>query len=280
MDPLDWSIVMASSENLSYMTFVATQAALKAGDILRKGFGNEYEITSKPGRQNIVTQYDKASEECIIHLIKHHFPTHTILAEESGLISGKDDSITWIIDPLDGTTNFAHHLPLFTISIAAYKKEKGLCGVIFQPLTNELFIAEKGRGAYLNGVRLFVSPTTRIEDSLIGAGFPYNIPDDVIPYKNPIPYMDHFLRLTRLGVTFRHLGSAALALAYVAAGKLDGFWIDHLHPWDLAAGKLLIEEAGGKLTRYTGKKHKIYIPSDIVATNQIIHNQMLININL
>ena len=254
----------------AYLTFVATQAALKAGNLIKKGFGEIYEITAKPGRQNFVTAYDTMSEECIISFIKEHFPTHAFLAEEKGAISGSSSNeITWFIDPLDGTTNFAHQLPLVTISIAAYQHEQGLCGVILQPFTNELFIAEKGKGAYLNGTRISTSETKKIDDALIGAGFPYNIAE------NPIPYMNHFSRLTQLGVTFRHFGSAALSLAYVAAGKLDGFWMDHLYPWDLAAGKLLIEEAGGKLTRYSGAVHEIQSPSNVVATNPFIYEQML-----
>jgi myo-inositol-1(or 4)-monophosphatase len=261
---------MNSQTDLPYMTFVAIQAALQAGDILRKGFGSIYEITNKPGKQNIVTQYDKASEEAIISFIQHHFPKHSFLAEERGLFREQEDSILWIIDPLDGTTNFARHLPFFTISIAAYYQEEGLCGVIFQPLTNELFIVEKNKGAYLNGVRLSVSTTERVGDSVIGAGFPYNVVEN--PQNGVI---DHMSRFIQQGAILRNLGSAALTLAYVAAGKLDGFWMDNLFPWDLAAGKLLIKEAGGKVTRYDGLSHQITVPSSVLATNQMIHQEML-----
>ncbi|MBA3722620.1 MAG: inositol monophosphatase [Parachlamydiaceae bacterium] len=260
---------MLKTHNSSYFSFVAVQAALKAGDILRKGFGEIHQIIAKPGRQNIVTEMDKASEACIIDFIKSHFPTHSILAEESGSTGDITDNIVWIIDPLDGTTNFARHIPLFTISIAAYYREEGLCGVIYHPITNELFVAEKGKGAYLNGNKLSVSKISNLDEALIGGGFPNNIAE------NPIPYLNHFAKFTKLGVAVRHLGSAALALAYVAAGKLDGFWLDHLYPWDLAAGKLLVEEAGGKVTRYSGNPHQLHVPSDILASNQFIHQDML-----
>lgn len=260
---------MTKSFDLSYLTFVAIQAALQAGDIVRKGFGTSYQITAKPGRQNIVTEYDYASEAAIISSIQHHFPEHSFLAEERGLLTGKKDSILWLIDPLDGTTNFSRQLPLFTISIAAYYLEEGLCGVIFQPLTNELFIAERGKGSYLNGVKLSVSSINKMEEAVVGAGLPATV------IENPHECIEHLARFAQTGMTLRNLGSAALMLAYVAAGKMDGFWMDHLYPWDLAAGKLLVEEAGGRVIQYSGETHQIAIPSSVLATNEVIHQSML-----
>lgn len=261
---------MTFSFDLSYLTFVAIQAALKAGDILRKGFGTSYQIIAKPGRQNFVTDYDTASEACIISFIKQHFPEHIFLAEESGLSDPLiDETILWIIDPLDGTTNFAHHLPIFSISIAAYYQEQCLCGVVFQPLTNELFVSEKGKGAYLNGKRLTVSKTTQIEDAIIGAGFPYDVKS------HPILTIDKLAHLTQLGATLRNLGSASLALAYVAAGKLDGFWMNNLYIWDWAAGHLLIQEAQGKVTYYNEQDSRLHQASSILAANQILHPILL-----
>jgi myo-inositol-1(or 4)-monophosphatase len=254
------------NDDFSFLTMTAIQAALKAGDILRRGFGTSYEISTKPGRQNFVTEYDRSSEACIISFIKERFPFHSILAEESGFSShSEEENILWMIDPLDGTSNFAHHIPLFTISIAAYQGEKGLCGVIFQPLTNELFVAENGKGAYLNGTRLSVSKTHKIEDCLIIASLPYDV-ESV-----PIFDMEELLQLIRQGVTLRNLGSAALSLAYVASGKVDAFWMYNLYPWDLAAGQLLIEEAGGILTRYPcpGLPHS---PFNILASNKSLHS--------
>lgn len=254
--------------DLSDMTFIATQAALQAGEILRKGFGSHYQITSKPGRQNIVTQYDHTSEKAIISLIHEYFPTHCILAEECGAIQKQSDFI-WIIDPLDGTTNFARRIPVYTISIAAYHGTEGICGIVYQPMTQELFVAQKGKGAFLNGVRLSVSPIARLEEAILGGGLPYDITED------PIPYLQHLTHFTRMGITLRNLGSAALGMAYVAAGKLDGFWMDHLHPWDLAAGKLLVEEAGGIVTRYDGKPHSIHVAESVLASNGSLHQEML-----
>jgi myo-inositol-1(or 4)-monophosphatase len=166
-----------STTNNSSMTLVAIQAALQAGEILKRGFGTLYQITAKPGKQNIVTEYDHAAEACIVRLIKQHFPSHSILAEEMGHFKAQDQTIVWYIDPLDGTTNFAKHIPIFTISIAAYQEQKGLCAVIWQPLTQELFIAERGKGAYLNGTPLSISSTQKIADAIIGVGSPYPLED-------------------------------------------------------------------------------------------------------
>ena len=259
---------MDPCSSISYFTFIAIQAALRAGEILRRGFGTSYQIASKPGRQNFVTEYDRASEDCIISFINQHFPDHAILAEESGLSNSSSDTILWLIDPLDGTTNFAHHLPVFTISIAAYQQEQGLCGVIYQPLTQELFVAEAGKGAYLNGVPLAVSLTDQVEDALLAGGIPY------VPSKQQraLQQLNH---LISLGVTFRQLGSAALALAYVAAGKMDGFWMTDLYPWDVAAGQLIVKEAGGALTNL-GKPHLRSSTSfGVLATNHHLHSPLL-----
>jgi myo-inositol-1(or 4)-monophosphatase len=251
--------------DFSPLTTTALQAILKAGQILMKGFGTSYEITSKPGKQNLVTEYDKASEACIISFIQDHYPTHNFLAEESGFSKqSEEETILWLIDPLDGTTNFAHHIPIFTISIAAYYQNKGLCGIVYQPITQELFIAERGKGAYLNENRLSVSQTKNIEDALIIASLPYDITS--IPLFN----LEKMTQITQQGVVLRNLGSAALALAYIAAGKADAFWMYNLYPWDLAAGQLLIEEAGGILSRY-GNAQSFQSSANILASNQALH---------
>jgi myo-inositol-1(or 4)-monophosphatase len=257
-------------EDFSSLTLTAIQAALKAGDILRKGFGTACEIFEKTGRHNFVTEYDKASEACIISCIKENFPKHTILAEESGLSNQtEEDAILWIIDPLDGTTNFARHIPIFTISIAAYKGEKGICGVIFQPLTHELFFAENEHGAYLNGTRLAVSQTDRLDKAIMITGLPY----ERSSFSNF--RMEQLLKLNQEGMSLRNFGSAALSLAYVAAGKADAFWMHNLFSWDLAAGKLLIEEAGGWMTRCDREPLSLHNPTSILATNQILHRPLL-----
>lgn len=258
---------MKVKNSFSYFTTVAIEAALQAGEILRRGFGQPHTITVKSGKQNIVTECDKLAEECIISTIRRSFPTHNILAEESGISVHASDAITWLIDPLDGTSNFSRHLPLFTVSIAAYKGTEGLCGVIFQPMTHELFIAEKGHGAYLNDSRISVSTISEIDEALLGTGFSHDIAE------NGLYSTGDVFQITQLGATVRNLGSAALALAYVAAGKLDGFWLDQLYLWDIAAGQLLIEEAGGKITRY-GNTADMHLASGILATNANIHQKM------
>jgi myo-inositol-1(or 4)-monophosphatase len=256
-------------ENLldpNYLAFVATQAALQAGEILRQGFGTEYQITSKPGRQNIVTQYDHASEKAIIETIRSHFPTHTILAEEGGLSAEiKGDNPLWLIDPLDGTSNFAHQIPLFTISIAVYHDNVGLCGLIYQPITNELFIAVKGQGTFLNGKKMRVSSIGKLEDAMVHAGLPSE------STKHSTIDIKELDRFNHSGATTRNLGSAALALAYVAVGKMDGIWMNNLHPWDWAAGKILVEEAGGIVTSYFKEGEIFNQPSNILASNPALH---------
>lgn len=259
-----------SLPDFSHLTLTAIQAALDAGKILAKGFGTDYEITPKPGRQNIVTEFDKASEASIISFIRDQYPSHHFLAEESGfsIPSGEEDAeILWIIDPLDGTTNFAHHIPIFTISIAAYRQNEALSGVIYQPITQELFIVEKGKGAYLNEKRLQVSSTKNLEDAIIIGSLPYDVScTSIFNLKNMI-------NIIQQGAVLRNLGSAALALAYIAAGKVDAFWMYNLYPWDLAAGQLLIEEAGGLCSRY-GDATSLISPINILASNLFLHSSL------
>lgn len=255
--------------NHSYLTFVATQAALHAGELLRKGFGTRFRTSSKRGKQDLVTEYDTASEESIISTIKAHFPDHGFLAEESGKSGLKEAPVTWIIDPLDGTVNFANHIPVFSISIAAMVNNSVVCGVIYQPIVHELFVAEKGKGAYLNGMPLRVSSAENFDQSIMATGFPYNVNE------NPLHCIDQFSKIARLGVPIRRLGSAAIDLAYVAAGRFDAYWEVTLNPWDYAAGKLMIEEAGGKVSHIDGSIHESITYDSILASNGRLHNQMI-----
>jgi len=257
----------------SHLTFIAIQAALSAGELLRKGFGTSFQIESKPGKQNLVTEYDKASEKCILSLIGKEFPSHRFLAEESGSSPPSNSSVVWIIDPLDGTLNFAHQIPVFTISIAAAIEKEVVSAVIYQPMTQELFVAEKGKGAYLNGNRITVTKTTKIDEAMMATGFPYNVD------QNPLRCIERFANMTQLGVPIRRLGSAALDLAYVAAGRFDAYWEVTLHPWDMAAGKLLVEEAGGQVTHWDGTVHQIFCHESILATNQKLHASMIAHLN-
>jgi myo-inositol-1(or 4)-monophosphatase len=253
----------------SDLTFVATQAALRAGALLRSGFETDFSISAKAGVQNLVTEYDTAAEKLIITEIHKHFPEHSILAEESGSTIKNTNTVVWIIDPLDGTVNFAHGVPVFSVSIAATVEGKVVCGVIYQPMTNELFVAEKNKGAYLNGRKLSVSNTERFENALMSTGFPYNVD------KDPLQCIEKFAKIQTQGVPIRRLGSAAIDLAYLAAGRFDTFWEVGLHPWDVAAGKLLIEEAGGTVTAWDGSLHEVIGYHTILATNGRLHTLMV-----
>ncbi|MEX0961545.1 MAG: inositol monophosphatase family protein [Simkaniaceae bacterium] len=254
---------------LSRLTNVASLAALKAGEILKKGFGSTFEITSKEGKHNLVTDYDKFSEESILTQIKGVFPEHAFICEESGKQNYKEDSIIWVIDPLDGTVNFAHNIPCFSISIAAMFKGKVLSAVVYNPMLNELFTAEDGHGAFLNGSRLSVTKTDLLSNAIAATGFPYNT------YENPLHCIEHFTYMAKLGIPLRRMGSAALDLAYLAAGRYDAFWEVSLNSWDYAAGMLLIEEAGGVMTNFVGESYHKIQEGPILASNGLIHEQLI-----
>ena len=257
------------SYELSTLTSVAIDAVLEAGDILRKGFGTSFEISHKPGVQNFVTEYDFAAEECIINKLKQYFPSHAFLAEESGSSNNPDAEVTWIIDPLDGTTNFAHTIPMFSISVGAMGKEGMLCGIIYQPMTQELFVAEKERGAFLNGSKIQVSDTKKFAGGVGATGFPRNIQE------NPLGCIDHFIRILKTGTIMRNFGSSAINIAYVAAGRFDAYWALSLHPWDISAGILLVEEAGGQVSTYQGTPYAVLSGLPLVATNKQVHREVL-----
>jgi myo-inositol-1(or 4)-monophosphatase len=251
------------------MLNVAIEAAKEAGRFLKQNLGKVREINLKSGQErNLVTEIDKKSEQLIVSIIRKHFPAHDILAEESGSEHGKQSDFRWIIDPLDGTTNFTHGLPIFCVSIGLEKKGELIAGVIYDPNFDELFTAEKARGAFLNGKRLRVSQTPLLKNSLLVSGFPYDVPD------NPDNCIEHFINFLLEAQGIRRMGSAAIDLAYVAAGRYDGFWEVNLNSWDMAAGVLLIREAGGKVTGFKGDEIDIY-GKKIVASNGVIHNEMI-----
>jgi myo-inositol-1(or 4)-monophosphatase len=256
------------THDISQFSFVAIQAALRAGQELKHGFQTSYSITTKPGKHNLVTHYDTLAEEIILSMIHKEFPDHSVLAEESGE-DFKSSTVTWIVDPLDGTVNFAHNIPVFSVSIAAVVQNEVVCGVIYQPITGELFIAEKNKGAFLNGKPLGVSSVSNLDDSFLATGFPYNLNE------NPLGCIEHLLSVLRKGLPVRRLGSAALDLSYLAAGRYDGYWEVSLQPWDMAAGKLIVEEAGGKITDYQGNPLNVKMPTSVVATNGILHDSIL-----
>lgn len=245
---------------------VAIQAALKAGDILSKNRGRVKRVDYK-GKINIVTEIDLLSERTIITTIKKNFPDHSILTEESE--EQKTDSIyKWIIDPLDGTTNYAQDFPSYCISIALEKEGSIILGVVYNPLLDELFASEVGKGAFLNRRRISVSSTRDLSRSFLATGFPYDIRE------SKITNLDHFANFATRSLAVRRAGSAALDLCYLAMGRFDGFWELKLSPWDTAAATLLVQEAGGKVTDFEGKRYSIY-SKHLLATNGKIHQQMI-----
>ncbi|MES2766684.1 MAG: inositol monophosphatase family protein [Bacteroidota bacterium] len=248
----------------------AIEAAKTAGAILKEGFGTSFKTENKEGVHNLVTEYDHKAENAIIELIKSKFPSHTFLAEESGASGIKNllkDHVRWIIDPLDGTVNFAHNIPIFCVSVAAELNGEIVAGAIYQPITDELFTAFKGGGAFLNGKKIEVTTTDLLKDSILVTGFPYNVSE------NPHGCIDHFSALLKLGLPVRRLGSAAIDLAYVAAGRFDGFWEVRLQPWDVAAGWLIVEEAGGKMSHYDLTEYSLGTGT-MLATNGKIHREL------
>ncbi len=251
-------------QSFSNITLIAIEAALQAGEILRQGFGTHFAISSKEGRHNLVTEYDHLSEKNILEFLEQNVPGSQFLAEESGGTGPKGDLI-WIVDPLDGTVNFAHQIPFFSVSIAAEQKGEIVSGVVYQPIFHELFVAEIGKGAFLNGQKIHTSPVKTLEKSILATGFPYNLAE------NPFHCIDHFIDILRLGIPIRRMGSAAIDMAYTAAGRFEGFFEVELGPWDCAAGKLLIEEAGGQITTWDQKPFDIRSRGPIFASNGHIH---------
>jgi myo-inositol-1(or 4)-monophosphatase len=246
----------------------AIETAVQAGKLLLDKLGRRLDV-SKKGDINLVTEADIASERLIIERIKSHHPKHTILAEESGesAISDGDKLWKWIIDPLDGTTNFAHGYPCFAVTIALEYNGEVVIGVTYDPTRDEIFAAEKGCGATLNGKRISVSNTEKLSDALIVTGFPYD-------FAKRQGIFENLLKLLFRARGVRRDGSAAIDMAYVACGRFDGFWEEGLNPWDVAAGLLLITEAGGCVTHYDGSPFNIY-KSPILASNGLIHEEMM-----
>jgi myo-inositol-1(or 4)-monophosphatase len=245
----------------------AMQTAREAGKILLDKYGKKINISLK-GNINLVTEADLASEKFIIEQIKSYYPKHSILAEESGnaVVDG-NSAWKWIIDPLDGTTNFAHSYPCFCVTLALEHDGKIVIGATYDPTRDEMFSAERGQGANLNNKQIRVSETDKLNNSLLVTGFPYNFAEKA----NFVEKLAKFL-LSARGV--RRDGSAAIDLAYVACGRFDGFWEEGLNAWDVAAGILFIEEAGGRVSSYDGSELNLYQPP-IVASNGLIHDEML-----
>ncbi|MEN8171326.1 MAG: inositol monophosphatase family protein [Chloroflexota bacterium] len=241
--------------------------ARQAGEILRTGFGKDIQVDYK-GTIDLVTEIDRRAEEFLQHAIQDQFPGHHIIAEENGVTPGDSNHI-WYLDPLDGTVNYAHAIPIFSVSLAYYHKGKALLGVVFNPMNNECFTAQRGRGAWLNDVPLQVSKTEDLAHSLLVTGFPYDT------WTNPDNNLDHFAALSLKTQGVRRLGSAALDLCYVAAGRFDGYWEKGLKPWDAAAGVLMVTEAGGLVTDMVGGPDFLSYPLSIITANPHLHPKIL-----
>ncbi len=244
----------------------AVSIARMAGSLLKDRFTEKHRIDFK-GEVDIVTEADRLSEEIVMTEIRRRFPDHGILSEETAEVE-KHSPYRWVIDPLDGTTNYAHGFPLFCVSIALEKDGRIVTGVIYNPTSDELFMAGEGEGSFLNGFRMSVSGTTEVSESLLATGFPYDIRRD--PNNN----VNYFSEMALRTQAIRRTGSAALDLAYTAAGRFDGFWELKLHPWDTAAGLLLVSEAGGIVTDISGGGYRLDSPS-ILASNGKIHEAMI-----
>ncbi|MEW6193859.1 MAG: inositol monophosphatase family protein [Bacteroidota bacterium] len=244
------------------------QIAKESGEIIRDSYRKNFSIEYKTNLSNLVTEVDKKSEQTIINFIKKEFPTHAILAEESGEHKNHSSEYIWVIDPLDGTTNFAHGLPIFSVSIGVQKNNETICGVVYDVMRDVFYSSEKGNGSFANGIRLHVSTNDDLRKSVLVTGFPYNVAE------NPDFAFERFIEFLKHSRAVRRLGSAAIDMCYVAEGVFDGFWEVSLNPWDMCAGKLIVEEAGGKVTNFNGKQMSIY-SKQILATNGKVHTRMI-----
>jgi myo-inositol-1(or 4)-monophosphatase len=244
----------------------AKEAAIQAGKLLLQNYGKlRSSQISQKSKNDFVTEIDKRSEKIILSAILKRFPDHGILAEEGGRAEGK--RYRWIIDPLDGTSNYIHQFPLFSVSIGILEEDRYLAGVVYDPLHKEMFWARRGAGAYLNKKRIHVSPTPKLATSLMATGIPFRA-------RNRFDeYMDSLKRISLASAGMRRGGSAALDLAYVACGRFEGFWEINLSPWDIAAGAHIVEEAGGRMSDMWGQNSYLF-GGDVLASNKLIHGEI------
>jgi myo-inositol-1(or 4)-monophosphatase len=265
------SILKSVFLSLPMLKQILIQATKAGAEQLRYFFSRDFAVHHKEGVNNLVTEADHAAEKAIIETIRQQFPHHFILSEEAGEII-QESTYKWIIDPIDGTVNFANGIPICCVSIGVEKEGKMILGAVYNPLMNEFFVAERGSGATLNDEPIAVSNQTEVIKSCLVTGFPYTYLD------MPNGPLQMFERFIRKGVPVRRLGSAAIDLCWVAAGRFDGFYEHKLQAWDSAAGFLMVEEAGGKVTDFKGQDYSPYQPH-LLATNGKIHEEMLDVIN-
>ena len=241
--------------------------ARQAGVILRSSYGRDLQVRHK-GLIDLVTEVDQRSEAFLLGEVQRRYPGQRIISEETGGAPGSDENI-WYIDPLDGTVNYAHGIPIFAVSIAYAEEGKMRMGVVYDPMRDECFSAERGQGAYLNGQPICPAEATDLDNSLLVTGFPYDI------RSNPVNNLDHYAHLSLRSQGVRRLGSAALDLCYVAAGRFDGYWETALKSWDVAAGGLIAEEAGARVSNMRGEADYLTPPLSILAANPTIHALLL-----
>lgn len=245
--------------------------ARQAGAILLAGYDTEHQVGYK-GVIDLVTEVDHQSEAFLLGEVQRDFPDHHIFSEESGVIQGSAEHV-WYIDPIDGTVNYAHHVPVFCVSIAYASNGSLSLGAVYDPMRDEMFLAERGKGATLNGRTLRASSVTELQRSLLATGFPYNAWD------TPQDNFANFVKFGKLTQGVRRLGSAALDLCYVAAARFDGFWEMSLNPWDVAAGGLICEEAGARVTNVRGEPNYLSLPQSVIASAPGIYARMLEELN-
>lgn len=245
---------------------VLLAAIHKAGAIIQTRFQGAFAVTHKEGINNLVTEVDTQAEAAIIEIIRQHFPGHNIMGEESGAVDNASE-FQWVIDPIDGTVNFAHGIPLCCVSIGLKQGAYMLLGAVYNPMMNELFFAERGKGATLNGHPIHVSGKDDFSKACLVTGFPYHWPETEV---HPVKIFERFIMK---GLPVRRLGSAAIDLCWVACGRFDGFWEFNLQAWDVAAGYLIVEEAGGKVSGFQSGPHDIFSKETLVS-NGLIHEDM------
>ncbi|WP_100643253.1 inositol-1-monophosphatase [Alteromonas facilis] len=253
------------------MLNIAVRAARVAGNIIARGFENRDDLDTKSkGKNDFVTRIDNEAEQAIISKIKQSYPDHAFYGEESGK-QGADETFTWIIDPLDGTTNFIKGIPHFCVSIALLHKGRLDQAVVFDPIRGELFTASKGAGAQLNGYRIRTGKQKDLDQTVLATAFPFKQKEELASYT------DSFTKIFSVAGDIRRTGSAALDMAYVAAGRFDGYWERGVQPWDIAAGELLVREAGGLVTDFKGNNDPLYA-GEMVAGNPRVVQQLVKNL--
>lgn len=258
-------------EQLHDFLDAATTAATAAGEILRKYWGQLSAIKEKEHSGDLVTEADQESEALIMEILHNRYPDHAVLGEETGRCFNEESDFLWIVDPLDGTTNYTHQFPMVSISIGLVYRNEPIVGVVYNPILNELFQAATGLGAHCNGIPIKVSAVSELSKSLLVTGFPYNRRET-----KDNNYRE-FFHMTHVSQGVRRIGSAAIDLAYVAAGRLDGYWEKGLKPWDMAAGVVLLREAGGRVTSYDLSDFNPFA-GDLLASNGLIHMELCNNV--